>query len=173
MKCKCGCNGDTSHGSSYIHGHNVRDFTEEQLLNKASCGANNGSYVHGLSKHPLYSVWLNMKQRCYDAKYDKHNRWGGRGITVCRSWRTNFRAFYKWAIANEWVPALTLDREDNDGNYTPSNCRFVTQQINVNNRGMQANNTSEFVGVTYCKNIKHERRWYAYIYIDRKRKHIG
>lgn len=89
---------------------------------------------HDLAKHPLYKVWKNMRSRCYNKKIKQYKDWGGRGITVCDEWRNNFTVFYDFAIANGWTRELTIDRTNNNENYTPSNCRFVTHLVNNNNR---------------------------------------
>ena len=60
-------------------------------------------------------------------------RYAGRGITVCDQWR-KFSEFEKWALSNGWKRGLQIDRIDNDGNYEPSNCRFVTSKENNRNR---------------------------------------
>ena len=93
------------------------------------------STTHGLKKHPLYRVWTEMKRRCYDKKRMCYKYYGGRGITVCDGWISDFGAFYDWAINNGYEEWLTLDRTNNDGNYKPSNCRFVTQAVNNQNKG--------------------------------------
>ena len=91
-------------------------------------------YKHGLASHPLHAVWDRMKRRCYNPRYEHFERYGGRGITVCDEWRDDFKAFYDWAVSNGYENGLTLDRADNDGNYTPDNCRWVTQKEQSNNR---------------------------------------
>lgn len=83
-------------------------------------------------KEPLLSVWDNMMSRCYcPSKGDVYDRYGGRGITVCEEWK-HFRAFRAWAIPL-FEPGLQLDRIDNDGNYTPENCRFATRHDQMRN----------------------------------------
>ena len=83
-------------------------------------------------KKRLYSIWHNMKTRCYNPKAEKFKHYGGRGISVCEEWRTSFKAFYEWAIANGYRDNLTIDRIDMNGNYEPSNCRWVDMLVQNN-----------------------------------------
>lgn len=79
----------------------------------------------------LYTTWKNMKQRCSNPAATKYDRYGGRGITVCDEWREDFQTFYDWAMANGYSDDLTIDRIDNDGDYEPSNCQWITQAENT------------------------------------------
>jgi len=88
---------------------------------------------HGLIKHPLYSVWGGMKQRCNYIKHVDYHNYGGRFIEVCDEW-FEFISFYEWATANGWEKGLSLDRIDNDGDYAPDNCRWVTFKVQAANR---------------------------------------
>ncbi len=94
--------------------------------------------VHGLRHTRLYGVWLSMKNRCYNEHSKCYHRYGGRGIGICDEWRSNFEAFYNWAIQtgyDENAPkgTCTLDRRDNDADYSPDNCRWRTQKQQCNN----------------------------------------
>lgn len=92
---------------------------------------------HRLRNHQLYTVWFNMKQRCFNPNRHQFKDWGGRGITVYDLWINDFKLFYDWAISNGWEKGLEIDRVDNNGNYTPDNCRFVPKKIN--NRNQRSN----------------------------------
>lgn len=76
-----------------------------------------------------------MLDRCYDTKNKRYADYGGRGITICDEWRHSFDNFVQWAINNGYKQGLQIDRINNDGNYEPSNCRWVTLKDNCRNRG--------------------------------------
>lgn len=82
----------------------------------------------------LKSTHTSMIRRCYSESYTAYPDYGGRGIRVCDEWREDTTAFIEWALANQTSRGLHLDRIDNDGDYTPDNCRFVTPTVNGRNR---------------------------------------
>lgn len=90
--------------------------------------------THGLRYHPLNGVWKSMKYRCYNKKCKQYKNYGGRGISICKEWKNNFKTFYDWAISNGYEENLEIDRTYVNGNYEPGNCRFVTPEINANNK---------------------------------------
>jgi hypothetical protein len=81
----------------------------------------------------IYNIWAVMKRRCTNPNNKEFGRYGARGITICDEWQ-DFMSFYKWAIENNYTEELTLDRIDNNGNYEPSNCRWVTMKEQQRNR---------------------------------------
>lgn len=90
---------------------------------------------HNKSHTRLYSIWNGMKTRCYRTYHQSYSNYGGRGIKVCEEWYDDFEAFEKWALSNGYTDNLSIDRIDNDGNYCPENCRWVTRaQQNANKR---------------------------------------
>lgn len=113
----------------------------DSLMNgKESCGclnkAKNGSHfvTHGLTRHPLYSTWCNIKCRCTNPNTDSYKDYGGRGITICEEWKNDFKKFYDWCIESGWQRHLSVDRIDNDGHYEPSNCRITTLEVQSRNK---------------------------------------
>ena len=97
------------------------------------------NYKDGRSNNPLYAVYHGMIARCYNTNNRKYARYGQRGITVHKAWVHSFAIFNKWAINNgykhnkdisEYKDYLAIDRIDNDGNYEPSNCQWITVSAN-------------------------------------------
>lgn len=97
-------------------------------------GDQNPNYRHGLTdgkkyRHPIYIAWQNMKSRCYNKNNAKYHRYGGRGIIVCNDW-LNIENFLKWCLMNGWSEGLSIDRKNNDGNYEPDNCQWISKPRN-------------------------------------------
>lgn len=81
----------------------------------------------------LYGAWKNMEYRCYNENHKYYKDYGGRGIQMCDEWKT-FENFYAWSIENGHKKGLTLERVDNSGNYSPSNCKWITNEEQSKNR---------------------------------------
>lgn len=92
------------------------------------------AYKHGGEGSVLYSVWHGMKVRCSNKNSQNYKIYGGRGISVCKEWTESFGSFRDWAEVNGYGKGLQIDRIDVNGNYEPSNCRWVTPKVNGNNR---------------------------------------
>ena len=88
---------------------------------------------HGKRNIPEYDVWHAIKDRCHSPKNKYYHRYGGRGIKVCLRWRRSFLNFYKDMGPRPFLGAQ-IDRINNDGNYEPGNCRWVTRAENMRNR---------------------------------------
>jgi hypothetical protein len=126
-KCKCGTVSAVRCGSLSRGGSN-------------QCLACNGRDV--LTRHGgaapgrverLYEIRWGMLKRCYGEYHMHYHNYGGRGIGVCDEWRESYESFRDWAKSNGYQDGLTLDRINNDGNYEPSNCRWVTYERNCRN----------------------------------------
>lgn len=128
--------------------------------------------THGLGYTRLYNIWNNIKNRTLNPKDKRYNYYGGRGITICDEWKNDVKSFYDWSILNgyEENKSLSIDRIDNDGNYCPENCRWVTQTIQNRNRRIRTNNTSGYKGVRYRKD---NNKYRAGIVINKKSVNLG
>lgn len=102
-------------------------------IKKGSKGINNSNYKHGQNRTRLYHIYLDMKQRCYNVKSQHYDNYGGRGIKICNEWFNDFKLFYNWSKEHGYTDELSIDRINVNGDYEPSNCRWITiseQQAN-------------------------------------------
>ena len=97
-------------------------------------GDKHHSYTHGDTKNRLYKIYTNMKQRCSNINFKFYKDYGGRGIIVCPEWANDYTKFRDWSLNNGYQEGLEIDQIDNNGNYEPSNCRWVTHKQNTRNR---------------------------------------
>lgn len=121
VNCKCDC-GNIS----------VYKLYDLKISHSKSCGCKKTVFIkrHGLASNEIYPLWKGMNARCRNTKNKDYN---GRGITVCEEWKNTPNKFIEWALKNGYNKTLQLDRKNNNGNYSPSNCRFVTRSINLRN----------------------------------------
>lgn len=100
-----------------------------------SCGCHKNDYnrTHGGKGTRLYECWRHMRYRCENPNNQAYKDYGARDISVCEDWH-DFSKFQQWANANGYDDSLTIDRIDVDGNYEPSNCRWVGSKTQMNNR---------------------------------------
>lgn len=83
-------------------------------------------YIDGRRSHPLYPTYMNMLRRCYNPKSNNYHRYGARGVKVCKRWRESFKLFCE-DMGPKPGPEYSIDRENNNGDYTPKNCRWGTR----------------------------------------------
>jgi len=102
-------------------------------------------WKHNMSNTRIYTIWALMKARCSNPKRKEYHRYGGRNIKVCNEWLDSAK-FIEWSINNGYSDELTLDRIDNNGDYCPENCRWVSRKVQSNNRKCNRNITHD--GVT-------------------------
>lgn len=89
---------------------------------------------HGMYKHKYFDTWVGIIYRCYDPDSSGYHNYGGRGITVCSSWRDSPIEFLKWVDAQNPEEGLTVERKNNSKGYSPSNCKFATKKEQSRNR---------------------------------------
>ncbi len=126
--------------------------------------------THGLSSKcgRLYPLWKSIKYRCYCKTAKDYSNYGGRGIKMCDEWKNDFKAFHDWAIENGYkeektdkgLNVLTIDRIDVNGNYEPSNCRFVTNKEQAKNKRNAMSDSERFLKCVVCgKEFEVKRRF--------------
>lgn len=135
--CACDCGGSSVKNTSQLNcggsmscGCGAKENLAKLIHNNKT---NHPGRIHGMARSRLDNTLDNMIKRCENPKDKRWDRYGGRGISICHEWRTNRKSFYDWALANGYDPSLTIDRINVDGNYQPSNCRWVTASEQQNN----------------------------------------
>lgn len=121
----------------------------------------------GMTKHPLYSTYRGMIQRCEDKNHVRYQYYGGRNIKVCTKWREDFFSFVR-DMGEKPSLQHSLDRTNNEGDYTPENCRWANATEQTRNRSLFSNNTQGVTGVS-----KHGKYFRAYINVNKERVWLG
>ncbi len=154
--CRCDCG-------------NIVDILGENLRKGASqsCGCYRHDKLseikstHHETNTKLYGVWCSIKARCYNRNSKPYKSYGGRGIIMCDEWRDSYEKFREWAVSSGYSSKLSIDRIDNNGPYSPDNCRWVDMRT-------QANNRRSNVYLTLCGETHNITEWAKIIDINPK-----
>lgn len=139
-RCICDCGKETEVNTVDLRSGNTSScgcFRVDETIRRHT--------THGQAGTRLFDIWCGMRQRCSNPNIGKYDRYGGRGITVCKEW-DNFEPFLEWSMLNGYSDTLTIDRIDSNGNYCPENCRWATLKQQANNK--RSNVIEEYCGVT-------------------------
>jgi len=127
--CLCDCGNEHDASPSSLRSGAVRSC---RCLQRELAATSHTT--HGMFGTRLYGIWVSMHKRCRGTSTAQHRRlYRDRGIVVCAEWAT-FEPFMSWAAANGYSDDLSIDRVDPNGNYTPSNCRWVSMKVQANNK---------------------------------------
>lgn len=144
---------------------NIENTRRTRVLTKEARSKMGGSgrfkKKHGMKNSPEYSAWNSMINRCENPKSCSYKTHGARGISVCRDWRDSFEIFFK-DMGVRPSKNHSIDRIDNDGDYTPENCRWATRTEQQSNKGnnrvlafngkeMSVAEWSEELGIPYSR----------------------
>ncbi len=153
-KCRCACGNVVTVIASNLKKRSTScGCWKKESAGNIMRGKPSPQRTHGMSGTPEYNIWNGMKQRCSNENDPNYRRYGGRGISVCERWLgeqgfVNFLADMGPRPSDEH----SVDREDNDGNYEPSNCYWATDTE-------QANNKSSNRKMTYNGETLNQAEW--------------
>ena len=151
--CSCDCGNKTIVNGTALRAGKIK-----------SCGCLRVEFgkrgTHQMRNSKLYPIYDSMKRRCYNLNNKGYKNYGGRGITVCDEWILDSPSFFSWALENGYKEGLTLDRVNNDGPYSPENCRWATYKEQCVNK--RSNHWITFNGET-----KTVSQWVAITHISK------
>lgn len=142
------------------------DIRADALQRQASCGCERNrtspkaTRRHGLSHLPEALIWRAILGRCTNKNHTSYADYGGRGIKVCESWKTDFLAFYE-DMGPRPSPGHSVERKNNDGPYSPENCRWAT-------KAEQDSNKRTSIKVTIKGRTQTVAQWADELKINRK-----
>lgn len=144
--CKCDCGNE----KIILKGSLLQGYTQ-------SCGClqkerTSESHLLPDGYHHLQHIYRKMVKRCYDVNDPNYKRYGARGIKICEQWLNDNNSFREWAVSHGYREDLQIERVDNDGDYCPENCKWITKYE-------QSLNRRSSVRITYNGKTQTLKEW--------------
>lgn len=164
--CLCECGGEKVVSSRDLTTGRVRScgcMLTEAIKRKRLPIKYNGNQELIDAHISLRNIWLGIIARCYNKNNQEYHRYGGRGIVVCEDWRNSSEPFIAWGLANGYKRGLSIDRINNDGNYSPGNCTFITRGENAKKKCSSKYLTANGKTMTLCEWSRYLNRNIGYL----------
>lgn len=144
--CRCECGNTTTVSSNSLQQGRIKSCGCLRKERAREATLKHGEFTNYNTEKPrLYRIWIAMRTRCNNPNFPAYHNYGGRGISICDEWE-KYENFRDWAKNNGYEDDLTIHRVDNDGDYYPENCKWVTRREQANN--MRVNHLITFNGET-------------------------
>lgn len=156
--CRCNCGNETKVTTDRLRNGTTRScgcLYREALGDRVR---KHGESYGANRRTRLYVIWTNMRQRCTNPKTKSFKNYGERGIRVCNEW-DKYENFRDWAHSHGYSDDLTIDRIDNEANYSPESCRWVSKLV-------QANNKSNNHAITFHGISLNECQWQRLLHVS-------
>lgn len=148
--CRCDCGNELPVQVTYLRNGSTKS---------CGCWRTEKNKTHGLTGTSEWTTWVQMIDRCSRENNSRYQDYGGRGISVCERWRSSFTNFLT-DMGKRPSPGHSLDREDNDGNYEPGNCRWATASQQALNQRVRCTSRSGVKGITW---LSRSQSWRVYV----------
>lgn len=127
--------------SECIYCNNQREHRASELNNSKTNSCQCRIVKHGMNRTKIYSIYSNMKDRCFNSNHHEFYNYGGKGVSICNEWlgENGFETFMEWAYSHGYIEGLSIDRINENGNYEPENCQWLTRSENT----IKANKTCQ------------------------------
>jgi hypothetical protein len=167
-ECICECGKTLTVASGALRKGNTRScgcLARDETINRNTTHG----YTKNRSEFREYTIWLEMKNRCFDPNHKDYYKYGGRGISISSEWAVSFETFYQ-DMGRRPTPQHSIDRIDNSKSYSKDNCRWATKVEQSRNTRTYRTNKTGVRGVFWNERLK---KYQASISVKGKNIYLG